>query len=420
MNPRSLLALSVCANALLLCGVLALSKSRARPPSPTVVARAETTPAAPAPHRFTRITRQAPPPGVAEVAAPFHWAQVESADYKVFIANLRGIGCPEATVRDIVIADIDGLFAGRVKAQVDGVTGRFWHLVSRHDEFEKLVTEKHKELQKLDDERDELFKELFGDRNPLADEEKVRQESNQRQEFTRRAGFLPPEMQARVQELDSQLERDTAALHDEKLPPTERQKNAKALRDAHTRALRDLMTPGEFEEWRLRDPALSRVRDELAGLDATPDALRSLLQIRLEQQDATSALTPGSPDYKKRKVAIDRQAEARIKEDFFPGRHEELQRARDPRFQVAYQVAERLELPAESAVKVFEAQKLAQESATQIGRNRGLSAEERQARLQALGTQAREAISAALGDQGLRAYERHAGDWLKPLAKPAP
>src|SRR5262245_55092968 len=32
----------------------------------------------------------------------FHWSQIESPDYREYISNLRAIGCPEATIRDII------------------------------------------------------------------------------------------------------------------------------------------------------------------------------------------------------------------------------------------------------------------------------------------------------------------------------
>src|SRR4026208_334683 len=41
------------------------------------------------------------------------WNMVESDDYKKYIANLRSIGCPRDTVRDIIIADVNKLFAAR-------------------------------------------------------------------------------------------------------------------------------------------------------------------------------------------------------------------------------------------------------------------------------------------------------------------
>jgi hypothetical protein len=49
----------------------------------------------------------------AEAPKPFHWRQLESADYQIYIANLRGIGCPDQTVRDIITADVAALYAGK-------------------------------------------------------------------------------------------------------------------------------------------------------------------------------------------------------------------------------------------------------------------------------------------------------------------
>jgi len=42
---------------------------------------------------------------------PFRWSQLESTDYHTYLANLRGIGCPEQTIRDIITADVDSVFA---------------------------------------------------------------------------------------------------------------------------------------------------------------------------------------------------------------------------------------------------------------------------------------------------------------------
>jgi len=57
---------------------------------------------------------------------PFHWSQLESSDYRTYIANLRGIGCPEQTLRDIITADVGSLFAlkrGRLEAELGILPG---------------------------------------------------------------------------------------------------------------------------------------------------------------------------------------------------------------------------------------------------------------------------------------------------------
>ncbi len=48
----------------------------------------------------------------------FTWDQIESADYATLIKNLRALGCPEQTIRDIVITDVDREFDRRRATEV--------------------------------------------------------------------------------------------------------------------------------------------------------------------------------------------------------------------------------------------------------------------------------------------------------------
>ena len=49
------------------------------------------------------------------------WADIESPDYPTYIRNLRNIGCPEPTIRDIVVADVNELFSRRRATEVPSV-----------------------------------------------------------------------------------------------------------------------------------------------------------------------------------------------------------------------------------------------------------------------------------------------------------
>src|SRR5512143_3000882 len=53
---------------------------------------------------------------VMRAAEAFDWRMVESEDYKQYVANLRAIGCPEKTLRDIIMADVTDLFRQRAKS----------------------------------------------------------------------------------------------------------------------------------------------------------------------------------------------------------------------------------------------------------------------------------------------------------------
>src|ERR1043166_5144332 len=48
----------------------------------------------------------------------FTWNEIESPDYSTYIAKLRSIGCPEATIRDIIVADVNQHFARRRATEV--------------------------------------------------------------------------------------------------------------------------------------------------------------------------------------------------------------------------------------------------------------------------------------------------------------
>ena len=61
----------------------------------------------------TRESKSAPSPNVPSMT--FDWQQVESNDYRDYIANLRTIGCPEETIRDIIKADVDKLYKSKAK-----------------------------------------------------------------------------------------------------------------------------------------------------------------------------------------------------------------------------------------------------------------------------------------------------------------
>ena len=56
--------------------------------------------------------------------APFRWDQLwTQKEYAIYVANLRAIGCPETTVRDIVIGDVARVFARKRTEQQSDAAG---------------------------------------------------------------------------------------------------------------------------------------------------------------------------------------------------------------------------------------------------------------------------------------------------------
>ncbi len=59
------------------------------------------------PEPSAQDSAEAAPRGIAPLPPkPFHWKQIDSPDFATFVRNLRGIGCPEATIRHIVQAEL--------------------------------------------------------------------------------------------------------------------------------------------------------------------------------------------------------------------------------------------------------------------------------------------------------------------------
>ena len=54
--------------------------------------------------------------GLTCATSSFRWAEIESVDYRQYVANLRAVGCPEQIIRDMIVADMNQLFSARAQA----------------------------------------------------------------------------------------------------------------------------------------------------------------------------------------------------------------------------------------------------------------------------------------------------------------
>ena len=104
--------------------------------------------------------RAATAPGQSASGQTFNWREVESSDFRKYIANLRSIGCPEETIRDIIITDVNKLYAAKL-ATVTGRTKDFKFWKSGNAKT-KLASESRKQLRELQNEKRELIKDLLG------------------------------------------------------------------------------------------------------------------------------------------------------------------------------------------------------------------------------------------------------------------
>ena len=142
MRWRLLLLLSLAANVLLAVGLLHYARNAS---SPATTAMAEETNAI---IKTNVVLRH----------QFLSWSHVESPDYSTYIANLRSIGCPEQTIRDIIIADVNALFAKRRATEILTPQQEWWRS-EPSPQVVKLAAEKYVALDK---ERRALLNKLLG------------------------------------------------------------------------------------------------------------------------------------------------------------------------------------------------------------------------------------------------------------------
>src|ERR1051325_7173938 len=166
------------------------------------------------------------------------WRHVESADYPTYVKNLRAIGCPEATIRDVVTADVQQAFAARRRDLLAGlVRTNFWE--AGPTDAERAATSRKRRA--LDEEASGVLQQLLGAdfvAPPPVVEWKLA-------EMDLRLGFLPPDKR----EVTRQL-----LLHYSDLD-----EQAKTVADGNARN-------ADESDMRLLLAAYNRKRAELAGL----------------------------------------------------------------------------------------------------------------------------------------------------------
>src|SRR5688572_5988940 len=87
----------------------------------------------------------------------FTWRLLESDDFKRYIENLRSVGCPEQTIQDIIIAEVNKLYAGKEAAlrlrpehlKPWELMGSTYANMERERKFRQLMREKRALLKEL-------------------------------------------------------------------------------------------------------------------------------------------------------------------------------------------------------------------------------------------------------------------------------
>jgi len=352
------------------------------------------------------------------VTNSLRWSQLESEDYKTYIARLRGIGCPEQTIRDIIIADLDKLLAPEVAAAYGRRKElRYWHPeeaemindVSPRDVFQKQ--------REIDQRKRDIIRELI---NADLSRERMRA-SGQEDYYERRLGFLPEDRRTRVRELLEQFDeaeqkiRDKETVDNSALTASDHAQ-LRLLRQQREDELGRLLAPSEKQQYELwLSPTANEVRHALYGMDATEQEFLSVYQARKAYEDAWGQRDPDLLDPASRQQMEQARAgmEAQILRDLGEERYADYQRGRDDDFHLLSALTTRFKLPREKAAEVYSYKNVAANYREQVRGNPAFSAQQREEALKAIAEETANVVRGVLGPNAYNHYLRSGqGRWI--------
>ena len=241
------------------------------------------------------------------------WSAIESADTRLFIASLRALGCPEDTIRDLVVSRVCREYRSRLLA-LQAETARSWDITKGRSQ--KEWRESHHQQRRLRDQMDDELEDLLGEparrlattvlgwpdaaEPPYLSLEKRRQVRDIERRFDEQTldlkmrGHLglDSEDSARLKELEQQRDAEIAAL----LTPQELEERLCRTSDA-ARYVRQHL-PQARSEAEFRD--MVRLADEF-DLANQPASVEFRYGIPGGETDGETA------DYQRRKAAFDQR-----------------------------------------------------------------------------------------------------------------
>jgi hypothetical protein len=412
-NPARVLLVSIGLNCLLGATAFCLWKSSTPPPA---ISSAITNPVL-----ITVRTQQTVgsngPPTTLYVTNRFHWRQVESTHYDEYAANLRAIGCPEKTVRDILLADVEKYYEER--QLVESRQQPFW---SAGRQRQLADREREASFVAMNQERKELIQRLLGI-EWSGDAAGPFQRGDLEEQALARFIFgpLPEESFQRAVATINDYEAQERQLRDRSqgILIDEDETGLKNLGRALKSKLSEVLTPDQLDELSARGSALDYFdRDLFAeAMGLTPAEARQIALAKSRTRDAEKFFDMGISDADTDSATRETQFTNTVANLLGAKRFEDFQRAQDRQFKSLFELGQANGLPKETAIAVYDILRLTAEEVERVRLDDTLDEPARQQRFAEMQAAIQQQVSGALGGKAYADYLRHDGAWITNVTK---
>jgi plasmid stability protein len=333
----------------------------------------------------------------------FTWQMVDSTNYVEFVNNLRVIGCPEGTIRDLLVSDIGRIYSRRKLAEVVYPNYQWWRS-DPDPEAERAAAAK---MQSLDAERRSLLTSLLG----------TNWEVETKEAIAARGGItLTGPILGDMTNQTKQAALDIIVAAQQKIDAYQEQQRLLGspvdpmqmvrLREEPLAPLAAIMTQEEYGEFALRySPAAQQLRERMRGVNLAPAQFSDLFNALngILGQPAFYYAGTDAPLLKQQQQ-LQAQSEAVIKETLGAPAYSALQLTQDPLYRSAQAVAQQLNIPASSIMPVYEINRATQAEMTRIRNDASLSNDEKVEALSQTQVEQQQTLQQILGPEAFQRW----------------
>jgi len=423
MNLQRLLLISIVANLICVAGLFWMLAGRQQPPAQLglPVSAAASAGVGQAPGQAAPVER------IVREVEPFHWSQIEADDYQTYVENLRRIGCPEETIRDLVKQDLDKLYDQRKADILSKAPARkeYWK-TGNPSTLSRPSSATSSQMAQLDREKNEVLGDLFGSQgvaainrpSPLA-----RARSQSKSGYA--MDFIPEETKAELNTLEREFGSELLKKMAQGATDAQDMAEIRRMRTERDDRIATMLTPEQKMEYDLRkSPTAANMRLQMDGFDPSEDEFRDIFAAR-KAFDNEHGVVPGSSispaDAEIRQFA-EQEMNNQIRTSLGDDRFQDYLRQTDYDYKSIHKITQRQGLGENISAQVYQMKGGAEELAREIRMNTGLSIEERQMQLGQIQNETSISIESLIGGQGAAALQTQAGgrNWLNNIGRVNP
>ena len=333
----------------------------------------------------------------------FTWDLIQTNNYAALIKNLRAIGCPERTIRDIVTSPINRLYARRRVTEVDFPNYQWW----KSSPDQALVEAAEDKLRSLEAERRQLLTSLLGEG----------WDAESKAVIAARAGItLTGPILGEMPEATKQAALNIIAAAQEKIEAYQESQRLQnkaidpmqmvRLREEPLVQLAAVLNPEQYDEFTLRySPAAQQLRDMMRSMDLTPDQFRELFS-NLNSIIGQPLFYYSGADAPllKQQQQLQAQSDAVIKATLGAPAYSTYQLNQDPLYRSSQALAQQLSLPQSVIVPIYEINRATEAELDRIRNDDTLSNDEKVEALAQTQVQQQQSLQQLLGPDAFQRW----------------